>query len=699
MHMHSVVVLFSALLAATPPASGGMVTNCAQMTDILLERTPLAARFDLRATLIVTPPKAILALADDSGATSIVSTNLDLNCGLLAGDRIRALGHIEQTSPEPPVAFVDRLERIARGAPPSPRRTTSRTLRERQFEFQPVSFRGEVEDVFEDEVDPFFAMLVLRDEFGCVYASIPLSGKIDIPSLRKLIGARIEANGICNPSRHFTRRKFGTCIGIDSFQVLRSPADEPFAVPLLDEHALHTPYELAALGRRRALGRVIAVWQGNSALLRTKSGSCLRIEFARGPLPSFGDSIEAVGYPATDLYRFNLVRAIWRPADAVATKEPPPKSLTARQILTDEAGRLQIKNKLHGEPVRLAGVLRRSPGPDDTRSFMLEDGDFTVQVDVSALAGLPSDLEPGCRLAVTGTCVMDIDNWRPNAILPRIRGFILVPRTADDIVILARPPWWTIGRLIAALGILVAVLAGISVWGLMLRRAVARKSRELEQEIIARVSADLKVHERTRLAVELHDSLSQTLTGVAMEIRSADKTPDDNAERKRRHLALAAKAVDACRSELRNCLWDLRNNALDEADMNEAIRRTVTPHLGDATLAVRFGVPRARFTDNTTHNLLRIVRELAVNAIRHGQATHIQVAGAIEGDKLYFSVRDNGTGFDPAAVPGPEQGHFGLQGIRERINGCGGDLLIASAPGRGAKVTITLLVPQEQENA
>ena len=242
----------------------------------------------------------------------------------------------------------------------------------------------------------------------------------------------------------------------------------------------------------------------------------------------------------------------------------------------------------------------------------------------------------------------------------------------------------------ARLALLVAVLAGISAWGLMLRRAVARKSRELEQEIIARVSADLKVHERTRLAVELHDSLSQTLTGVAMEIRSADKTPDDNAERKRRHLALAAKAVDACRSELRNCLWDLRNNALDEADMNEAIRRTVTPHLGDATLAVRFGVPRARFTDNTTHNLLRIVRELAVNAVRHGHAREIRVAGSLEQDKLLFSVRDDGCGFDPAAAPGMDEGHFGLHGVRERIESMDGEMNITSAAGRGTKVVLSL---------
>ena len=104
----------------------------------------------------------------------------------------------------------------------------------------------------------------------------------------------------------------------------------------------------------------------------------------------------------------------------------------------------------------------------------------------------------------------------------------------------------------------------------------------------------------------------------------------------------------------------------------------------------RFGVPRARFTDNTTHNLLRIVRELVANAIRHGRAKTVRIAGEEHDGTIRFSVRDDGCGFDPETAPGPAQGHFGLRGIRERLNALNGTLTVESAPGQGTKATVVL---------
>lgn len=87
---------------------------------------------------------------------------------------------------------------------------------------------------------------------------------------------------------------------------------------------------------------------------------------------------------------------------------------------------------------------------------------------------------------------------------------------------------------------------------------------------------------------------------------------------------------------------------------------------------------------------MRIVRELAINAVRHGHATDIKVAGSIDGQALLFSVRDNGCGFDPDNVPGPQQGHFGLQGIRERIRKLNGSMTIDSSIGHGTRVAVKL---------
>jgi signal transduction histidine kinase len=66
------------------------------------------------------------------------------------------------------------------------------------------------------------------------------------------------------------------------------------------------------------------------------------------------------------------------------------------------------------------------------------------------------------------------------------------------------------------------------------------------------------------------------------------------------------------------------------------------------------------------------------------------VAGCIDGGNLLISVRDNGCGFDPVHVPGVAAGHFGLQGIRERIESLEGTVEIRSGEGSGTKVTISI---------
>ena len=179
-----------------------------------------------------------------------------------------------------------------------------------------------------------------------------------------------------------------------------------------------------------------------------------------------------------------------------------------------------------------------------------------------------------------------------------------------------------------------------------------------------------------------------------MEIDTALRGDEPLPSAAAQHMGRALRTIDSCRGELRNCLWDLRSQALEEEDMNKAIRLTLSQTIGKANLSVRFNVPRSRFTDNTAHTLLRIIRELAANAVRHGHATEIKVAGSIENDVLKFSVRDNGCGFDPDACPGVLDGHFGLQGVRERVASFEGSIRIESAPGKGTRVSVSINTPQ-----
>ena len=97
-----------------------------------------------------------------------------------------------------------------------------------------------------------------------------------------------------------------------------------------------------------------------------------------------------------------------------------------------------------------------------------------------------------------------------------------------------------------------------------------------------------------------------------------------------------------------------------------------------------------QLTDTTAHAVLNIARELTVNAVRHGHALRVRIAGEVKDGRVRFSVRDDGCGFDPSHAPGPSEGHFGLQGVKERINRLGGTLHIECAPGRGTEVTVEI---------
>ena len=566
-----------------------------------------------------------------------------------------------------------------------------------------IRVRGTVVDAYPDETDDDYVFLLLRDGEAYAYVGAKVPSGCYADRIVPLIGAEIEVRGMIQDYVTQKRVHAGRLIvilGLDKITVL-SPAPDPFLAPELTALANVPPDTIACLGRRRTYGEVIARWEPHEFLIRTKrrhmdaTNMVMRIDAIGGTMPVPGQVVEVSGFPETDLYRINLTRARWRPSN---TPPFPPETavrLTARDIVVGKDRARGFDYTLHGHLVRMTGkVLSLPSGLSSDRFLSLDNGGITVNVDVSALAGGAEDAQIGATAEVTGVCVFDIDNWRPNAAFPQIKGFRIVPRGKGDIRVLAAPPWWTPVRVWSVLGSLAVLLVAIFIWNVSLRRLADRRGRALAAESVSRAESDLKFFERTRLAVELHDSIAQYMTGAAMEVRAAIQAHAAKDPKTADHLHVALQAINSSRGELRNCIWDLRNNALESSDPNDAIALALAPHLGETKLTVRFNVPRERFSDNAMHAIICIVRELTINAIRHGGATEVRIAGAIEDGKLLCSVRDNGCGFKPEEAPGMEQGHFGLQGIRERLKERRGTLTLESAPGAGTKATLSIELPK-----
>lgn len=505
----------------------------------------------------------------------------------------------------------------------------------------------------------------------------------DLSRLSDLTDAEVSITGLCVASDAGVRVQVGPYVfaeGLDAICIRRKPPKDPFDVPLISKLPV-APSIIAALPRRRISGWVIGVWESNHILVLDDNELLHNIECKDRQVPTYGIRIDAVGIPKTDLYRINLSKAIWRPSSGPAYDDQPALPTNIKSLLTDDSGEEKISSSSHGKLLSLQGkVINTTEGI--SKILTLKDGAFSIPIDISAAKERITSPSIGSEIRVTGRCIVKTENWHPYSSFPHTTGIMLTVRSDEDITILSNPPWWTPNRLLIVIGSLVVALLGILIWNLVLRR-------------ISR----LRVDERTRLAVELHDSLSQNLSGLACQITAVKKALPATASTAANRLDIAERMLFSSRTELKRCLWDLRGNTLECQDVAEAIRKTIEPILGDARLTVRFNMPRTLLNDSEMHALLCIVRELASNSVRHGQSSRIRIAGALDHHIVVFSVRDNGHGFDIVNRACGIEGHFGLDGIQERIERLNGTFDITSSDKNGTNVRIQIPLSPSNKKA
>ena len=582
--------------------------------------------------------------------------------------------------------------------PEEPPQVTVSDIAEGRCDNARVRLRARVINVMDDTIEPTTAFLHLTDGTNTAIAAYWKS--LDA---QRLIDAEVEVNGLVKQNIGEWRRFQGRGLInydmplADYVKVVIPPPEDPFAVPEYSDRANVMPQDLAVLGRRSVTGRVRAVWHGDRFLIETRfpRKRFMQISLAANATPpTVNQAVKVIGLPRTDLFSIRLEQALWKtePEDNVVPGTPDAaQTVDAHALLTGHAGKRQVQAPFHGRLVRLAGSVINLPTEDWTnRPVLLNANGETFHIDASSCPAAFDGVTVGCTIEVTGVCLLQAESWQPWTPVTDAHGITLVIRTPADIRVLARPPWWTPARLLIVLGVLLAITLFFVVWNRILRHLVIRRSRELAREQIARDAADLKVGERTRLAVELHDSLSQNLEGLACQVTALEGVLTDDPATAREFLTTARQMLSSCRAELRSCLFDLRGHALEASTFTEALRTTLKPFAATAVVGVRFDVRTSLFNDTTVHAVLCIVRELAANAIRHGKAQHVRVAGEYREERLRFSVEDDGCGFDPAAVPGIEAGHFGLSGVRTRVERLGGRIELTSAPGRGAYARITI---------
>jgi len=212
--------------------------------------------------------------------------------------------------------------------------------------------------------------------------------------------------------------------------------------------------------------------------------------------------------------------------------------------------------------------------------------------------------------------------------------------------------------------------------------AIARKIIELRLEE--------RVNERTRITRELHDTFLQTIQGSKLVADDALEQSTDLIRMRRAMEQLSAWLAKAMQ-EGRAALNSLRTTTTQANDLAEALRRVTEDGLVPAPMAVTFSVVgNAREMHPIVRDeIYRIGYEAIRNACTHSGASQLEVELRYASE-LTLRVSDNGTGIDPAVLGMGKDGHFGLQGMRERAARIGGKLTLGSSSRSGTEIRLTV---------
>lgn len=222
----------------------------------------------------------------------------------------------------------------------------------------------------------------------------------------------------------------------------------------------------------------------------------------------------------------------------------------------------------------------------------------------------------------------------------------------------------------------------------LLRLFAGQAALAIQQAEIRRERQRLSViHERERLARELHDDAVQSLYGITLDLASAAARTEDPILRER--MASLVWNVDNVIQDLRNHIYGLRPSVLAGRRLDEALRQLARDfeRQSGAAAVVEVEADAAERLRDQASDVVQIVREALSNVGRHAQARHCRLyLGLHEGEALLV-VEDDGVGFDPRQI---EAGGQGLRNFEERVSQLGGCLEIESSPNVGTALRIAI---------
>ncbi|MBX3740361.1 MAG: sensor histidine kinase [Akkermansiaceae bacterium] len=624
---------------------------------------------DLRsATITFIDPNGTTFIRDETGATFFRSNRSNTyqpgQTVAIRGVRFPGL-YIGGIAPS-------KVDVLSAGPPPQPRTLTLRDLEtgHHHYEFVEVAGVGRSFELTGETT----GKLRLNVEGGILEVQFDQAPE-DGPSL---VDAEVRIRGLAAGAINDHRQlvyPYLRAIDGSAVTVIQPPPADPFATK---DTPLSSLFDFARTGsashRVKISGTALGPLIHGSVFIRQDNRS-VRVIMAT-PLPGLraGDQVEALGFPEMGGFSAMLADAALR----VTSHGSEPPSAIKPDLKQINSGALDA------DLVTIEGTVIQHLENDNT--LIVRTPTETLRV-----------LSHGWKLppVATGSEARFTGIWLVKEVRSTSRSYRAAPashelwlRSAEDVTLLSAPSWWNSTKLSVMLGIVAGAGLLVLIWAALLQRQVARQVKIIE----VKAQREAMIEERQRIAREFHDTLEQELAGLSLRLDAA--VPRVSDEKAKGLLDQLRKLLFRLQTETRDFVWDLR----DESQHSEPLETSLDiliDHLQTTTVIPLEYSPMPDLPPVPAlaqHHLLRIAREAVNNAIKYSSAKRVRISLSHAPGTIHLRVEDDGAGFDVSGKSN-SSGHFGLQGMKERVRKLGAELDIRSKPGEGTCIEVVLAIP------
>ena len=420
-------------------------------------------------------------------------------------------------------------------------------------------------------------------------------------------------------------------------------------------------------------GQIINLRESECFMMDSNNG--VRFFTKHPPDLKVGDFVEVVGFPEFSVASPVLHEAVVRKTGHGTLPEATP-------LGPDDLARTDLDST----QVRVKAILVSQRSSPAGQALEMRAGLR------SFLAWLPGNDE-GTHAIPVGSLLELTGTYASQGTSKDVASFELLLNSPSDVSVIAKPPWWTLRKLLLILGGLACVLAGTVLWITQLHRKVEDRTAELEIQIQERQRAEQQhemEQERARIARDLHDELGSGLTEITMlgvRARSGMISPDNRGVYLEQMSDKARQMVMA----LDEIVWAMNPTHDSLASMVSYFSIYAERFLGLANITWRLEGP-FKSDDHVVdsqhrHELFLAFKEALTNIVKHSEATEVRLNIQVERGQICLTVADNGKGW---AKLGQEEGMDGLANMRTRLEKLGGQFEFNSKADEGTTVRFAL---------